>query len=477
MSEDLKSTTAKSLIWNAIDKVGVQVIALVVGIITARLLSRDDFGYIAALALFTMLSNVLVESGFLSAMVRRKENTREEYSGAFIFNLLLSCVLYGGLYFSAPSIADYFNMPVLEDLARVLFFAIVVNSFGIVPNIILTKEFKFKYLSIANITSVVLSGAVAIYMAMSGYAYWAIAGQQISQVMFRVVLVWIFSGWLPTMKADFKVVRELLNFSFSLIFSNIMNTCVRYVYNFIIGPQYSAAQLGSYGQAYKFQNIASTVIYTTLTGVSYPVLSKLNDDKGRQLLYFRKLMRICAFLTFPAMFGLYAIAPNFISVVLTEKWMPMLPYFKILLLAGTFLPFMYMCTNTMIALGYPKINFWLHLLRNVFIIGLLFVLNDTIEEMLWGFLVANGIGYLVSVLIIGKYMKYSFWEHLKDIMPYGVLSFVMLVGLVLLDEYTDWNMYVILCGQIVLGGVFYLGGGVLLGSQIIKDIKQIIFKK
>ncbi len=477
MSEDLKSTTAKSLIWNALDKVGFQVVALVVGIITARLLSREDFGYIAALAMFTMLSSILVESGFTSALVRRKVNTREDYSGAFFFNLFLSTSLYLILYFSAPFIADYFKMPVLCDLARVLFLAIIISSFGIVPTIILTKNFKFKYLSISNLLGVFLSAVITIYMAMNDYAYWAIAAQQLTQVGFRVVFVWIFSKWRPSLRPNFAVVWELFSFSVSLIITSIINTCVRYVYNFIIGPQYSAAQLGCYGQAYKFQNIATTVISSTLTGVAYPVISSLNEEKERQVLYLRKLMRICAFSTFPVLIGLLAVAENFITVVITDKWLPMLPYFRILLLSGAVLPFMNFALNAIIALGKPNINMYVQLVKNALIIALVIVMNDTIEIMLWGFFIANFVGYILSIVCLGRYMKYSVIDHIKDIAPYLVLSICMLLVIAIFTHFVSMNIYLTFALQIILGATFYLGTSMLMGSQIIKDIRQIIIKK
>ena len=331
MSQNLKQKTAHSLFWNATDKIGFQFIGLLVGIITARLLSPTDFGYIGALALFTILSNTLVESGFTAAMVRRQNNTLSEYSAAFYFNIALSILFYIGLYFSAPIIADYFKMPELVNLSRFLFIAIVINSLGIVQTIVLTKDLKFKTLSTANLIAVTLSGIITITLALNGFGYWAIAWQQITQVFFRVIILWIMSSWRPALHADFKVIKEIFAFSSFLLLTSIVGNCMRYIYNFIIGPNYSTQELGYYAQAYKFHLIPVTIISGTMTGVAYPVLSTLNGEPERQILYLRKIIRITAFITFPIMIGLLVITESFVSVILSDKWLPMVPYFRILI--------------------------------------------------------------------------------------------------------------------------------------------------
>ena len=185
---NLKKQTTISLIWNGFNKIGYQVIALLVGIVTARLLTPTDFGYIAALAVFTMLSNLFVESGFTAALVRRENNTQSEYSTAFYFNVILSLIFYGVLFISAPTIADYFNMPPLISLARILFLAIIINSLFIIPNIILTRQLRFKEIAIAELSGMIVSAIITITMAMTGFGYWAIAAQQISQLVVKVAI-------------------------------------------------------------------------------------------------------------------------------------------------------------------------------------------------------------------------------------------------------------------------------------------------
>ena len=252
---DLKKQTTISLIWNGLNKVGYQVIALLVGIVTARLLTPTDFGYIAALAMFTMLSNLFVESGFTAALVRRENNTQSDYSTAFYFNVAISLVFYAILFIAAPTIADYFNMPPLINLARVIFLAIIINSLFIIPNIILTKALRFKEIAIAELTGMIVSAIITVWMAMAGFGYWAIAAQQISQLVVKVVIIWGLCRWRPSLDFHFGLLKEIFSFSFLLIISSLISTITRYIYNFFIGPRYSAQDLGYYGQAFKFHQI------------------------------------------------------------------------------------------------------------------------------------------------------------------------------------------------------------------------------
>ena len=474
---DLKKQTTISLIWNGFNKIGYQVIALLVGIVTARLLTPTDFGYIAALAVFTMLSNLLVESGFTAALVRRKDNTQADYSTAFYFNVALSLIFYSALFISAPAIADYFNMPPLTELARILFLAIIINSLFIIPNIILTRALRFKEIAIAELTGMIVSAVITVSMAMTGFGYWAIAAQQISQLVVKVGIIWALSKWRPTLDFRFSLLKEVISFSFLLIISSLISSVTRYVYNFFIGPRYSADDLGYYGQAFKFHQIPYNVISSTITGVSYPVFSSLNNEKERQMLYIQKIMRITAFITFPAMIGLYCIAPNFISVVLTDKWMPMLPYFKILIIAGIAMPFININLNIFNAIGRPRIYFTLECLRNGLIIALLFVLNSTIETMLYGYLTATYTALIASSWLIKKHIGYSIFDQITHILPSLILAVIMGATISTIETKLVMSDAMQLMLQLGIGGFTYIALAWGCNLPIMTDVIEMIKNK
>jgi O-antigen/teichoic acid export membrane protein len=475
MTHTLKKKTTSALVWNGIDKGGFQVVALLVGIITARLLSPKDFGLIGALAVFTMLSNILVESGFSAALIRRKNNTSAEYTAMLYFHVALSVLIYWVLFFSAPLIAAYFRMPELLSLSRVLFLAIIFNSFGIVQNIVLSKELAFRPMMFANMTAAVVSGIVTVAMVLYGFEYWALVWQQLLQVGVKALLLWVFSSWRPIRQTDFRVIKEVFSFSVFLLFTSFVNAVVKNIYNLIIGRMYTVQDLGYYTQANKFQQIPSQVITQTQSGVAYPVLSHLNEEPERQRNYLRKIIRITAFLVFPVMIGLFALAEELVTIVLTDKWLPAVPYFRILIVAAIVAPFHTLNLNALTVRGFSRINFRLEMLRNGLIILSLFITSGSINQMLIGFSMANLLSLLVDLIVVQVKLRYSLWDQLKDIAPYAVVSLGILL-IVYFGNMLQLNIYLLTSIQIIVSGLFYFISLKLLGSKIFEEVIS-IFKK
>lgn len=476
MTQDLKKRTIISVLWNALDKVGFQVVAFCVGLVTLRLLTPRDFGLIGALAIFTALANILVESGFTLAMVRRRNNTNAEYFAVFCFNMLLSISFYLLLVFSADSIAAYYNMPELKELAPVLFVSIILNSLGIVQNIVLTIRLEFKKMSIPNLIGAIVSGIVVVVLILQGWGYWALAWQIVLQFGIKSLMLWILSDWKPCEKPDFRIIKELFLFSFSLIASSLMNTFVRYIYNPIIGRNFGEEKLGYYAEAYKFFFLPSSIVSSTLGGVAYPVLSELNREEGRQLLYLRKMVKLMAFAIFPILLGAAACFDHLVLLVLTEKWMPIVPYFRLMAVGGIVIPFHSLYLNVITLKGYPKRSFLLELIKNVLLVSPLFFLHDNIEIMLMLFSLCSVLSFCVDVCFLRRVVKYSVGEQFKDIFPYMFLSIVM-ACMVYSVNFLHLNIVLTLLLQIFVGVFFYLGFNHLLGSKIQQDMFQLLLKK
>lgn len=475
---DLKQQTTQSIIWNFMDKVGYQVIALLVGIFTVRLLTPEDFGYIGALAVFTALSTVFVESGFTAALVRRKNNTDKEYTAAFIFNVILSIVLYIILFVSAQAIADYYKMPPLTGLAKVIFLALILNSLTIVQNIILTKKLEFRKLTIANLSGMCVSAVITLWMAATGWGYWAIAAQQISQVVVKAILLWIFSPWRPVriQWSDFKIICEIFSFSFLLIISSTISSIMRYIYNVFIGPRYTTDDLGYYSQANKFHQIPYNVISSSIVGVAYPVLTSLNGSDERQRLYMHKIMRMIAFTIFPVMIGFIAISENFVHVVLTDKWLPILPYFRIMIIGGMFIPFINYYVNLFNVFGKPNLYFITEFSRNALIFTLLLFLNNTIMHILYGYVIACVSALLLTIILGRIYIKYSIIDFILQILPSFAMAIVMGVVVWYIPKWLELQYWLELIIQIAAGAIIYFGIASIFKIELINDLIKLIKK-
>ena len=478
--------------WNGVDKFFFQFVALIVGIITARFLSPQDFGFIGALAVFTMLSNILVESGFTSALIRRDGNTDNDYSAIFFVNILIAVVIYLILFFSAPHIALFFRMPELCSLSRFLFLSIIINSFGIVQNIILSKSLSFKVISLADLTSAVVSGVATVLMVMNGFGYWALAWQILLQNIVRVAFLWAASSWRVSFHPSFGVIKEVFSFSSFMLFSSFINTVVKNIYSVIIGRLFNPAMLGFYSQANKYQQIPSTVIQSTISGVAYPVLSNLKDDETRQLMYLRKIVRIAACVIFPVMFGLAALMAPLVSILLTDKWLPAVPYFQIMVPVAVVLPFHALNTNLVLIRGFSKTNLLLEAVKNglillsVFAVYALASFTSCIEMdinwLLIFFSVANILSYLFDMFMLQRLADYRVVSQLKDILPYFLVSAVMFAVVSLLDYL---NAEHALIGSeiastavlMVIAVAFYAASLKILGSKVFDEAWSLIVKR
>lgn len=473
---DLKEQTTKSFAWNFMDKIGYQLIALVVGIFTLRLLSPTDFGYTGALAVFTMLSNILVESGFTAALVRRKANTNREYTAAFLFNLALSIALYSALFFTAGHIAAYYHMPPLTTLARVIFLAIIINSFTIVQTIILTKELKFKQMTIANLGGMIVSAVVTLWMAATGWGYWALAAQQVSQVLVKAIILWCLSRWRPSRItwSDFRIIKEIFSFSALLIVSSAVSTVVKYVYTIFIGPRYTTEDVGFYSQAYKYHQIPQTVISGSIGGVAYPVLSSLIGESDRQMQYMHRIIKMTAFITLPVMIGFIAISENFVHVIITDKWLPMLPYLRLLIIGGTCLPFISVMQNMLNVFGKPNLNFATEFGRNALIIVLLLLFNDTIVDILYGYILASAVALIGTAVVTARVTKYRLRDMLRHILPSLGLALLMGVVVYWLPRVVHVAFWLQLLLQLAVGVCLYIGLALAFKMEIIETLIQTI---
>ena len=407
-------------------------------------------------------------------------------------NILIAVVIYLILFFSAPYIALFFRMPELCLLSRFLFLSIIINSFGIVQNIILSKSLSFKVISLADLTSALVSGVATVLMVMNGFGYWALAWQILLQNIVRVAFLWAASSWRVSFHPSFGVIKEVLSFSSFMLFSSFINTVVKNIYSVIIGRLFNPVMLGFYSQANKYQQIPSTVIQSTISGVAYPVLSNLKDDETRQLMYLRKIVRIAACVIFPVMFGLAALMAPLVSILLTDKWLPAVPYFQIMVPVAVVLPFHALNTNLVLIRGFSRTNLLLEAVKNGLILLSVFAvyalasftscIEIDINWLLIFFSVANILSYLFDMFMSQRLAGYRVISQLKDILPYFLVSAVMFAVVSLLDYL---NAEHALIGSkiastavlMVIAVAFYAASLKILGSKVFDEAWSLIVKR
>ncbi len=415
----LRQKTVSGIIWVGIQKFSSIGISFISNIVLARLLTPDDFGYIGMLMVFIALANTFVDGGFGSALIQKTNPTQVDYSTIFYWNLILSIILYVFLYFGAPFIASFYNMPLLCSILRLQGIIIIINACTIVQFNILRKQMLFKKISTINIASSVISVIVAIVYAYFGGGVWALVTQQIVQGLCNLFFIFIFISWKPLMIFSLKSFKSLFGFGSFMLLSNLINTAANNISALIIGKFFSAGMLGYLTQAQKIENLASTSIASTVEQVTYPLLVEVKEDYSQMRKVIRLLNVGLLAIVLPLMLGLIIGAEPILLFLFGEKWLPSVPILRILCIAGVFICLQGANYNVIAALGMSKVLFrWTVIKRLSGILVILFGFYfNGFTGVLYGMVLGSFLICLCNSWLVKKYINYGLLQQLKDLLP------------------------------------------------------------
>ena len=443
MAQTLQNKAISGVIWSSMQKFGTMGISFFSNIILARLLSPDDYGCIGMLAIFILISTTLVNGGFGSALIQKKNPTNLDYSTIFFWNIFLSIVFYILIFIAAPFIADFYHIEKLTSVLRVEAIVIIINSFIIVQENQNRKQLQFKKLSLVYLTSAILSVAVAILLAYNNFGVWSLVYQQIIMSFTTATLLWISSKWRPQFTFSVDSFKELFSFGFFILLSDILNTICDNIQGLLIGRFYTPASMGFYTQAHKLDQIASTSISSVINQVSYPMLSTVQNDLNQMERMLQKFVSIMAFVTIPLMLFLIILAKPIILIVYSDKWLASVPYFQILCVAGIANCLQGINYYAVAATGRSDILFrWSLVKRGV---GLCFIVigltTGGILGLLWGMVCSSFFIYFINAFLVSRKVGYSITQQAIDLCPIlliGLISFlvVQLLQFIIKNEIT-----------------------------------------
>ena len=474
---NLKHAVAKGFLWGGMSNVVCQFFSLFFGVYLARILGPDDYGVIGMLAIFSAIAGSLQDSGFVAAIANRKSVTHDDYNAVFWFNILISLFMYGVLFFCAPLIADFFGQPVLVWLSRYNFLGFVVAGFGIAPSAYLFRELKVKQKSIALILSIVVSGAVGVVLALNGFSYWGIATQSIVYVLVRTIVCWFFTPWRPSFKVNFAPLRYLFAFSYRLLITNVFQRFNWNIFSFILGKFYTRIDVGNYTKAAEWFNMGGEVVNGMVNAVGQPALAKVADDRDRQLRVFRKMLRFTAFVSFPAMLGLSLVAPELITIVITDKWIESAGMLRMLAVWGAFMPVQSMLTNLLVSRGRSRTFMWCTIVQGVLMLAiLLFVYSCGIKFMIVCYCIFNVCWLFVWRYFVGKEIALRLTMFLHDVVPYMLLATAVMGVTYRLTMDIDEEL-VLLLSRIAIAALLYIGVAAVVRSRELQEIYEFLFKR
>lgn len=447
------------MIWSAFQKYSTMIIQFVSGIILARMLTPYDYGCIGMLAIFMVLAKSFIDGGFGSALIQKKQPTQEDYSTIFFWNIGMSVVLYAFLYFCAPLIARFYNIPLLSTILRVQGIVLFIYAFNIVQRNQLRKNLKFKVLSVVTISTSITALTVTIIMAHQGYGVWSLVAQNILTAFIPSLFFWFYIKWRPKMVFSKKSFQELFSFGFFMFLTDLLNQFGQQIQGLLIGRFYNASTMGYYSKANLSERLASSTISQIMTQVTYPLYAESQDDKKALGNMIRRMTMTLSYITFPLMFLLLLCAKPLFVFLYSDRWIGSVPYFQVLCIAGLAYSLQSVNYQSISAIGKSKIMFeWTFVKR---LTGILLVVLGLVfwgmKGLLVGMVLNTWFSYFVNISLVSKHIGYKWFDQLKDLIPNLFASVASALLSYFVTYYADLPLYIDGLLKLAIFVTLYLG--------------------
>lgn len=473
----LKEKTVKGVMWSSLDRFSTQGIQFVFSILIARLLLPSDYGIVAMLGIFLAISQTFIDSGFSTALIRKIDRTEADYCTVFYFNIVVGLFFYGVLWFASPWIASFYNIPLLEDVTKILSLTFVFSSFSGIQNARLSIAIDFKTRAKISVIVAVLTGGVGLWMAYDGYGVWALVVQAVVSSLFRTVLLWLYVRWIPRLIFSWKSFRELFSFGSKLLASALLDTTYNNIYPLVIGKFFSSSTLGVFSRAESLAQYPSSNITNVLQGVTFPVLSSIQKEPERLSNAYKHFLRLSAFIVFPLMVGLAAVADPLIRIVLTDKWEGAIYLLQIICFSMMWYPIHAINLNLLQVKGRSDFFLKLEVIKKIQgVVILCFTIPLGIVAMCYGRIIGSLLSLVYNTYYTKRLIGYGYWAQMKDLLHILVHSLVMgvIVWLVVQGLESQWLQLFV---GIVVGAAYYVVGAKLMKFAELDELIALVNKK
>lgn len=473
---DKKQSVITNFIWRLLERGGTYVMNFIVSIVLARLLEPSLYGSIALVTAITAILQVFVDSGMANSLIQKKDTDDLDYSSVFYFNLVFCLVLYLGLFLAAPLIGRIYHDASLIPVVRVLGLTIVVSGVKNVQQAYVAKTMQFRRFFFATLGGTIFSAAVGITLAYLGYGVWALVFQQLLNVTVNTAILWLTVGWKPKRMFSWQRLGSLISYGWKLLISQLLDTAYLKLYQFIIGLRYSTADLAYYNKGDQFPNLIMENTNASLDSVLLPVLSSEQDDRERVREMTRRAIRVSTYVLMPLMAGLAVCAEPLIRLLLTEKWLPCVPYMQLFCLYYAFWPLHTANLNAIKATGHSGIFLYLEIIKKVLETAVLLVtMRYGVMAIMLGLLLSGFASVAINAWPNKKLLGYSIPQQLKDTFPALALSLLMGAAILPVTR-TGLPDLVKLIIMVPAGVAVYVGSSILFKLDSFRYIREIAFR-
>ncbi|MHA3893206.1 lipopolysaccharide biosynthesis protein [Acinetobacter sp. GXMZU3951] len=473
----LKQKALYGFTWSLVDKLVNQLGYLAVTVYLARLIGPENFGLIGMLTIFMLLAESVISGGFSAALVQRSHQlTVADENTVFYINIAWGIAMYAVLYFIAPIIADFYKEPKLTDISRVLFVLMIINSFAVVVRAKLTINIDFKSQTIASTIATLFSSVLGVYLALTGYSYWALVWMLVLKAVLSTIFLWLFCRWLPQFIFSIESFRRLFKFGSNLMIAGFVATFVNNLYIALIGRYFNATQVGYFTQANNLSNNLYQMLSATLQGVTYPILTSLKEERERLVSMYKQLISITMLVALPLLVGLAAISHEVVLLFLGEDWLPVAPVLSILCFARAITPISAINLNILNAIGRSDLFLKVDLSKlPMTVAALLISVPYGIEAVAWAMVSTSVIAFFINAYMPGKFFGFGGWSQLKAAAKYIVAAAIMYVAVSWLK--LDGSLWLELIAKILLGFLLYPLLLVIMRDQFVMQYVNLLISK
>ncbi len=476
--ESLRYKTKKGLYWRFFDMFANYGMQFVVGIFMARMLSPEDYGITALPAVFMAVAGVFISGGFGTALIRKPEVTEEDLSTAFYYSIGVGILCYSILFFASPHIAQFYNTPVLESLIRITALSFLWGPLNTPQSIILTRRMDFKNPARISIINKIIGSIVGITMAYTGYGLWALVFSGLVSSLIGLIQTWWVVKWLPKAHFSKESFRYLWNYGNKIMGVSFINVLYANIVPVLVGKFSGTRELGNYNRAAGYASLPSSQVTGVLSGVSFPALSKMLDDEERLAYNYRKMIRVSAFIIFPIMLMLSALARPLIITMITEKWEPCVILLQIMCFTYMFQPVQILNINLLQVMGRPDLTLKLEIVKKT-VAAIVFIyaaVNLSIIQLCIVDFFVTMFALILNTHYTGKLIKLGYFKQIKDLLPSLLLALTMFGAILFVNSFID-NLIVQLFVGGLVGLIVYLGGSVIFKFSELEEVKYLLSKK
>ncbi len=453
----MKGKVFSNMLWRFAERCGAYLVQFVVSIVLARILGPEAYGTIALMTVFITILQVFVDSGLGNALIQKKNADDIDFSTVFYTNIVFCLILYIILFFCAPLIANFYDNEELVILTRVLGLTIIISGVKNIQQAYVSKHLLFKKFFFATLTGTIGAAVVGILMALNGYGVWALITQQLLNLFVDSLVLWITVKWRPIKAFSFQRLKGLFSYGWKLLVSTVLDTVYNNIRQLIIGKKYSSSDLAFYNKGKQLPHLIISNVNSSIDSVLLPTMSKEQDDKEKVKNMTRRAIKTSVYIMAPLMMGLAFTSNNLIEVLLTDKWLPCVPYLCIFCITYMFYPIHTANLNAIKAMGRSDLFLKLEILKKIVgIILLLCTMNISVMAMAYSLLISSVLSQIINSWPNRKLLNYNYLQQLKDILPSIILAVIM-GSLVYLINFIGLPSFITLIIQIIMGGIIYIG--------------------